>query len=78
MKKLYLIVVVTLIAALTLPLWGSCDLNAKACDSWCSVRHYGSDLRTASCKAECTTDRLRCLTNQGKKEVDRIIGEIGK
>lgn len=78
MKKLYLIAVVTIIAALTLPLWGSCDLNASACDSWCDVRHYGSDLRIASCKAECATDRLRCLTRQGGKEVERLIDEIGR
>lgn len=76
MKKLYLIVVATLIAALTLPLWGSCDLNASACSSGCSLRHYGSDLRIAACKAECTTDRLRCLTSQGGQEAERLIGEI--
>lgn len=78
MKKLYLFIVVTLIAAVTLPLWGSCDLNAKACSSWCEVRHYGSDLRIATCKAECTTDRLRCLTNQGSEEVGRFLGQMGK
>lgn len=78
MKKLYIIVVVALVAVLTLPLWGSCDLNAKACGSWCSVRHSGHDLRIASCKAECSTDRLRCLTNQGSKEVGRFMDKLGK
>ncbi len=78
MKKLYIIVVVTVVAVLTLPLWGSCDLNAKACSGWCSVRHYGSDIRVASCKAGCSTDRLRCLTSQGSKEAGRFIDKLGR
>ncbi len=78
MKKIYILVVVTLVALLTLPLWGSCDLNAKACDGWCSLRYFGSDIRIASCKAECEADRLRCLTAQGSKEVGRMIDKLGK
>lgn len=78
MKKIYIVIVLMLVAGLTLPLWGSCDLNAKVCSSWCSIRHYSSDLKTASCKAGCTTDRLRCLTDQGSQEVERLIDELGK
>ncbi len=78
MKKLYIIMVVTLVAVLTLPLWGSCDLNAKGCTTWCNVRHYGSDLRIASCNAECSTDQLRCLAEQGSLEVGRFIDGLGK
>ena len=73
MKKLYIIVVLALVAVLTLPLWGSCDLNAAGCRHWCSVRHYGSDLRIASCRVQCSTDRLQCLAGQGAREVERFI-----
>lgn len=78
MKKLYITVVLTLIALLTLPLWGSCDLNAKACGAWCDVRHYGSELGIASCKAVCTTDRLRCLTGKGSEDSKRLLDGVGK
>lgn len=73
MKKLLLIGVVLVVAVATLPLWGSCDLNAQACSAWCSARHFNSDIKTAACKAQCTTDKLSCLANKGAKEVEGIF-----
>lgn len=76
MKKVLIIAVLAAVAVATLPLWGSCDLNAKACSTWCSLRHFNSDVRTASCKARCSTDRLRCLTERGAKGVESFIDEL--
>lgn len=78
MKKGLIVVVVAVIAAVTLPLWGSCDLNAKACSGWCSIRHFNSDVKTASCKARCSTDRLRCLTSEGAEEMESFFNELKK
>jgi hypothetical protein len=78
MKKVLLILIVAGIAAVTLPLWGSCDLNAKACRSWCSVRHFNSDMKTAACQARCTSDELSCLANQGVKDVEGFFEELSK
>jgi len=76
MKKLLIVVVLAVVAVATLPLWGSCDLNAKACSAWCSVRHFNSDMKTAGCRSRCSTDRLRCLTDRGAKEVESFIDEL--
>ena len=78
MKKLLLILVVLVVAGATLPLWGSCDLNAKACSAWCSVRHFNSDVKTAGCKARCTTDKLSCLADKGAKNVEGFFDEMKK
>ncbi len=66
MKKLLaLIVVVAAISMGTLPLWGSCELQADVCSQWCGVRHYDSGIKAAACRAECVGDRLNCLARQG-------------
>lgn len=76
MKKVLIIVVLAIVAFITLPLWGSCELNAKACSTWCRLRHFDSDVKTAACKARCATDRLRCLTEHGAKEVEGFVDEL--
>lgn len=73
MKKLLLIGIVLVVAGVTLPLWGSCDLNAKACSAWCSARHFNSDVKTAACKAQCTTDKLSCLANKGAQKIEGML-----
>jgi hypothetical protein len=78
MKKLFLVVVLAVVAVATLPLWGSCDLNAKACSAWCSVRHFNSDVKTAGCKARCTADKLSCLADKGAKNVEGFVEEFKK
>jgi len=78
MKKLLLIIVLAIIAIATLPLWGSCDLNARACSAWCSARHYNSDLKTAACQARCTNDKLSCLAEKGADSLNGFIEELKK
>jgi hypothetical protein len=76
MKKALLIAVLAIVAIATLPLWGSCELNAKACSGWCTVRHFNSDVRSAGCKANCTTERLHCLTRRGADEAESFFNEL--
>jgi len=78
MKKLLFIIILAVIAVATLPMWGSCDLNAKACSAWCSARHFNSDMKTATCKARCANDKLSCLADQGAKSVEEFIDELKK
>jgi hypothetical protein len=78
MKKVLIIIVLAVAAIATLPLWGSCELNAKACSSWCTIRHFNSDLKSASCKAGCSTDRLRCLTRKGSEEAQNFVDQLKK
>lgn len=79
MKKVLLILIVAGgIAVATLPMWGSCDLNAKACRTWCSVRHMNSDMKAAGCEASCTTKELSCLADNGAKELQGFFDELNK
>lgn len=77
MKKVLstaVIVAVVVIAALaTVPLWGSCDLKANVCKTWCSVRHFNEDLKEAGCRTRCATDNMSCLAEQGADSVDDFI-----
>lgn len=66
MKKLVaLIIVVAAIAGVTLPLWGSCNLQADVCSQWCGIRHYDSGIKAAACRAECVADKLSCMAEDG-------------
>jgi hypothetical protein len=66
MKKLIVLVLAAaVVAALTLPLWGSCDLRADACSRWCGLRYYDSGIKAAACRAECVAERLSCLADEG-------------
>ncbi len=66
MKKMITLLFVALaVAAATLPLWASCDLQADVCSRWCGIRHYDSGIKAAACRAECIGDRLNCLAKQG-------------
>jgi hypothetical protein len=76
MKNAIIIAVVAIVAVATLPWWGSCELNAKACSSWCTVRHFNSDVKSTGCKANCTTERLRCLTRRGADEAEKFLDEL--
>jgi len=78
MKKLLFILVLVVIAIVTLPLWGSCDLNARACSTWCSARHYNSDFKTATCQARCSSDKLNCLAEKGADSFNGFIDELKK
>ena len=73
MRKLLTIALLAAAVIFTLPLWGSCDLNARVCSAWCGVRHLDSDIKTASCNARCERDRLHCLTGRGASEVQGFV-----
>jgi len=73
MKKILVIIALAALVLVTVPLWGSCDLNAKLCNGLCSVRHMDSDVRTAGCRARCRTDQLSCLAKQGSRSVEDFI-----
>lgn len=77
MKKVLSTVVVVaavVIAGLaTVPMWGSCDLNAKVCKTWCGVRHFNEDLKEAGCRTRCATDNMSCLAGQGADSVDDFL-----
>jgi hypothetical protein len=78
MKKILIAAVVIVVAVATLPLWGGCDLNAKACSTWCSVRHFNSDVKEAGCRARCATDKVSCLAEAGAEGVDDFIEGFNK
>ncbi|MCW8828732.1 MAG: hypothetical protein OQK94_06720 [Gammaproteobacteria bacterium] len=79
MKKILIVIAVAAVAIVTLPLWGSCDLNAKVCSGWCEVRHFNAELKAAGCRARCSTDRLRCLAGGGSDSVEEFMeGYRGK
>lgn len=73
MRKLLTIALLAAAVIFTLPLWGSCDLNARVCSAWCGVRHLDSDIKTASCNARCESVRPRCLTDRGISEVQGFV-----
>ncbi len=56
---------VVVVALVTVPLWGSCGLQADICSNWCGVRHINSDIKVAACRAECVTKRLACMAKEG-------------
>lgn len=79
MKKVLVAVIVIIVGVATVPLWGSCDLNADVCRTWCSVRHMNSDVKEAGCRTRCATDRISCLAEQGSEGLnDFIEGFQGK
>jgi len=55
------IVIFALVAFVSAPLWGGCDLNEDLCQTWCDVRYSDSAIQKGTCKASCVTDRLGCL-----------------
>ena len=54
-------VALVIVASLSAPTWGGCGFNETLCSGWCEVRHFDSELKQASCRAGCATDKLVCL-----------------
>lgn len=78
MKKILLAAGVAVIAVVTVPLWGGCDLNAKLCSSWCAVRHFNAEVKEAGCNARCSTEHLSCLADKGASGVNDFIEGFNK
>ena len=66
MKKIFMLLLLALlIAGVTLPQWGSCELQAEVCSRWCGLRHYDSSVDAAACRAECVGKRVKCMMVSG-------------
>lgn len=64
MKKGIIIVVLLVAAAATIPLWGSCDLKADFCSTWCNIKHFNSDNKATGCRARCAMEAARCHSEE--------------
>lgn len=73
MKKT--LVVLALLAAVvaTVPWWGGCDLNARTCSSWCSIKHFNSDIKVAACRTSCSLESARCRGDEAAKKVGDFL-----
>jgi hypothetical protein len=63
-KLIVLSLLIVVVAAFTLPYWGSCDLRGDVCSNWCGIRHFNSGIKAAACRAECVGERLNCLASE--------------
>ena len=64
MKRLKLIVIalaILLVAILTAPLWGGCNITYSLCSSWCEIKHFNSSFKSTACKGSCAADKVACL-----------------
>lgn len=50
------------IALVTFPYWGSCDLKYRTCAFSCDVRHRNEGIKKAACRAECYTRKVACIS----------------
>ena len=64
LKKLLLVLLLLAVVVGTVPWWGSCDLKAQACRSWCSVKNFNSDMKAAGCRASCALENAACRGNK--------------
>lgn len=60
MKKVLMGVGVIALAIFTAPYWASCSINGDICNASCEIRHIGSDMKKAACKAGCAAERVSC------------------
>lgn len=60
MKKVFIALLALGAAFATVPLWGSCDLNADACSAWCRMKHFNSDSKTFGCRVSCSMEQASC------------------
>jgi len=54
--------VVAVVAILSAPLWGGCNVAYQVCKLSCDVKHFDSKLKKAACKTSCGADKLSCLS----------------
>jgi hypothetical protein len=73
LKKILVALVLLVAVVATVPWWGSCDLNAQACSTWCNVKHLNSDMKAAGCRASCALDGARCRGDKAAKEVSDFM-----
>lgn len=73
MKLKWIVAGVIAVGVVSLPWWGGCDINAKLCTGWCSVRYFNADIKAAGCRARCRTDQLACVAREGTRGLDNFI-----
>lgn len=78
MKKVLIVLIVVGLGVAGIQLFGSCGLKADTCRTWCSVRHFNSDMDKATCQARCTSDELGCLAGEGTRKVESFFEDMGK
>ena len=60
-KLIIILLAVGIVAVLTAPVWGGCDINYKLCSGWCDIRYFNSSFEATVCKGGCGADKLACL-----------------
>lgn len=73
MKKVAVVLLVLAAVVGTVPFWGGCDLNAKRCSTWCSIRHFNSDMKAAGCRARCALENARCQGDEAAAGVGEFM-----
>ncbi len=52
------------IAVVTFPYWGTCDMQYRACALSCDVRQRSDGIKKAACRAECYTRKIACISGR--------------
>ncbi len=69
MKKAIIIVVILAAVIATIPLWGGCDLNARFCNTTCSIKYFNNDMKAAGCRTRCSMKNASCHADEAAKEM---------
>lgn len=79
MKKVMVIVLAVGAIIATIPVWGGCDLNARLCTTWCSIKHLNSDMKAAGCRTRCSMENANCHSREAAEGInDFVKGFQGK
>ncbi|HEY0634068.1 MAG TPA: hypothetical protein VGE00_01700 [Gammaproteobacteria bacterium] len=73
MKKVLIAVLLVAAAVATLPYWGGCELNARRCSTWCTIKHMNNDLQAAGCRARCAMENAACQGEEAAQGVDDVM-----
>ena len=73
-KGFVVLALVAIVAFFTFPYWASCDIKYETCLVGCDIKHFGSDIKKAACKGNCTTRKIACLSKQIIKPSSRENG----
>jgi hypothetical protein len=68
MKRIIVVVLLLLVVAVgTVQWWGSCDLKARRCTTWCDIKYFNNDSKAAGCRASCSLENASCHGNEAAK-----------
>lgn len=60
-KIIAIVAAVLIVAILTAPFWGGCQITNTLCSTWCDIRHFNSTFKSTACKGSCAADKMACL-----------------